>query len=65
MLAAVSSRVGFSTSHTRGCSLPVIVERLLEIVFPAYAGVFPISFICCVTLSGVPRIRGGVPNRAT
>ena len=59
-----ASASSLSSPRTRGCSpirpLPPSWTR----VFPAYAGVFPRSRPASGTASGLPRVRGGVPERS-
>ena len=47
--------------HTRGCSYRGLHHRCSGIVFPAYAGMFPMLTISSTISSGFPRIRGDVP----
>ena len=49
-----------SSPHTRGC-FPLFRHLILtDVVFPAYAGVFPSVKSACMTGRSLPRIRGGV-----
>jgi len=44
---ATSSRSlasGKCSPHTRGCSFQQSLSQQLQLVFPAYAGVFPVKF---------------------
>ena len=54
-----------SSPHTRGCFRHARFWISFSPVFPAYAGVFPVSAIPPLVLSGLPRIRGGVSARAS
>ena len=49
-----------SSPHTRGCFPGLGAQALSVEVFPAYAGVFPVSGECDVISYCLPRIRGGV-----
>jgi len=53
---------GTCSPHTRGCSQFLHYTSPPIIVFPAYAGVFPPQTALASSDSGVPRIRGGVPD---
>ena len=49
-----------SSPHTRGCFPICCLDSDIQVVFPAYAGVF---LICCYIeeqIDSLPRIRGGV-----
>ena len=48
--------------HTRGCSCGRADGHKLRQVFPAYAGVFLVSYLEFASKRCVPRIRGGVPS---
>ena len=47
--------------HTRGCSVRALAKRARGDVFPAYAGMFPVSTAAFHARNGFPRIRGDVP----
>ena len=49
-----------SSPHTRGCFFTHTNAQERVRVFPAYAGVFPATSPTATTISGLPRIRGGV-----
>ena len=48
--------------HTRGCSGIQGAYCLIVMVFPAYAGMFPLRWRGWMPASGFPRIRGDVPT---
>ena len=47
----------------RGCSLDSTREQLDQLVFPAYAGMFPRLSFKPIWVGSFPRIRGDVPTR--
>ena len=47
--------------HTRGCSDGEIVWSRFHSVFPAYAGMFRLTFFKTLWHQSFPRIRGDVP----
>ena len=49
-----------SSPHTRGCFQPLELFYPQCVVFPAYAGVFPIPPGLLRSYRSLPRIRGGV-----
>ena len=49
--------------HTRGWTRYSIGENVFQTIFPAYAGVNPVSSYNFVFLWHIPRIRGGEPTR--
>ena len=51
-----------SSPHTRGCFSPSPARLRPLWVFPAYAGVFPLSATHVSAPGGLPRIRGGVSD---
>ena len=51
-----------SSPHTRGCFRVFIRQIVREMVFPAYAGVFPVANGFRIQKRGLPRIRGGVSS---
>ena len=51
--------------HTRGCSGSHYWASVIDDVFPAYAGMFPVTGYVDVSAEGFPRIRGDVPCRDT
>ena len=54
---------GFEFSpHTRGCSVRAHRISIGEVVFPAYAGMFPSGDATGGLFCRFPRIRGDVPD---
>ena len=51
-----------SSPHTRGCFHYKVFIEIIEIVFPAYAGVFPFTMTSEELNESLPRIRGGVSS---
>ena len=47
--------------HTRGCSVPPVLELFCRCVFPAYAGMFRSTRVGAFLSMCFPRIRGDVP----
>ena len=47
--------------HTRGCSCRRCSQARFRTVFPAYAGMFPLTILPRDNKNGFPRIRGDVP----
>ena len=60
LASQVYERAKQSSPHTRGCFSLGILRHRRHVVFPAYAGVFPISAPRSSSTTGLPRIRGGV-----
>ena len=60
----MTARIRFEVSspHTRGCFLHRAMRIHGQLVFPAYAGVFPFRHSARPTSRSLPRIRGGVSN---
>ena len=56
--------LGFSP-HTRGCSDDAMLLTMVDVVFPAYAGMFLAHNHISKSAMGFPRIRGDVPRRKT
>ena len=58
--AKESAESSFSP-HTRGCSVAPERRPMMLLVFPAYAGMFPMPGAADNTCHSFPRIRGDVP----
>ena len=59
---AFKSMLQRSSPRTRGCSRLSTPDCIGDIVFPAHAGVFPISVVPTQWNSRLPRAREGVPT---
>ncbi len=53
----------FSSPHTRGYFLVCLSSYLLDLLFPAHAGVFPSANIPARPVTTLPRTRGGISLR--
>ena len=56
-----SSALSRFSPRARGCSRPFWAGKLAENVFPACAGMFPLSYADEYPHLGFPRVRGDVP----
>ena len=54
-----------SSPRTRGCSRCIYDHRRVPGVFPAHAGVFPMTGVSERVHRSLPRARGGVPSPPT
>ena len=59
---SVTSQSMWFSPHTRGCSADAIGDKPVDVVFPAYAGMFLENLPVKVITTSFPRIRGDVPE---
>ncbi len=60
----VATKRGLSSPHPRGCFWGHLLCQFIARIFPAPAGVFPLSSSASLQVRHLPRTRGGVSGHA-